>query len=205
MVPVVSFLLFNGLLWLCLVIAVTRYWVGVSGDRKVLRKTLAESNFLKSEIEGLNADMRRANERGAANSIELTKQFNRQMEEHAFFTPLQWEVFTLVRELRAFAQEVGPSPLPENDPAMRVRDGEDAEAFLRRAIRITGPYLDRVRFGYEHRFLERVKTARAKLAERSIKDEWLTNVVESVRKDDDVTQIAERLFALAMKIGARTN
>lgn len=110
---------------------------------------------------------------------------------------LKAKVLQLGRDLFQFLREKGPYP------QVPRKEGMSHDEVLRTAMKIRGPYVEAIHYGYDHKFKQRVINLYDELAEHGTRDtelkEWEINPPE-IQNADRIRKIAERLFFLATKM-----
>jgi hypothetical protein len=112
---------------------------------------------------------------------------------------LQEKARALGNDLFAFLREKGPEPNPHFDASLSLEDR------LREIQKVTGPYIEQVYYGYEHRFRQRVIDFFDEVGENGIS---VPGLLESDirppqgQNTERIKKIAETLFVLAARIDA---
>jgi len=126
-----------------------------------------------------------------------------QQEVTTTFTPLEGrlrgKVIQLAHDLFAFLREKGPEPNPQPDASLGFEDR------LREIMRATGPYIENVFYGYNHRFKQRVIDMFNELAEHGIRvpevQEGDINPPHG-QNSERIRKIAESLYLVAARMDA---
>jgi hypothetical protein len=95
-------------------------------------------------------------------------------------------------EIQDFSAEIGPKPEIEMRPGMTTKD------FLRESHEKIEPWYDKLKFGYEQSFADRVNKLYLEFGERSMLPlAYQSQLSESLSIEDAIQQVVERLGKLA--------
>jgi hypothetical protein len=114
--------------------------------------------------------------------------------KHHDITTLQGRTLKLRDDLQDFLNTLGPRPRVELTSEQRPRD------FIEAGYKTVGPWLNKITYGYELRFAATVRRTYLEFAEQSLLPmNYVLN--ESLKNEEDIQQIIERLKTLAEKAG----
>lgn len=115
-------------------------------------------------------------------------------------TWIQFRALELAKDLRRFSVEMGPKPAPA------IIAGEDTLDSIKRMVSAVRPWQDRVMYGYNRDFSQRVEALRNDFAEIGQVDFALDRFLKTgaIVDVDQAEEIANRFMALALReIAAR--